>query len=203
MSETTRPVLANFPTPEFNAFLMMSFEDTTVSRRMVETVRTEAQRYAINVLRSDDQTFLKDLWENVKAYMDACRLGIAIFEQPQFNPNVSLEVGYMLAKNAQVLLLKELGVPTLHADLVGALYKKFDLTRLEPSMREAVRLWLRDIGVAKRPLEKLVVFVSEGGQDRCAMAKVVARKLFERRSPPFQLRFESLVDILPVDGATL
>lgn len=61
--------------------------------------------------------------------MAACDLGVAVFEQlvePDFNPNVSLEVGYMLAQKKKLLLLKERSLPRLSSDLVGHLYKEFD-----------------------------------------------------------------------------
>jgi protein-tyrosine-phosphatase len=127
--------------------------------------------------------------------MDACKLGIAVFDQLQtggFNPNISLEIGYMLAGGSVPLLLKERCLPSLPSDIVGKLYREFDIKNLEVTIKKAMRGWLRDIGIAKTPTERVVVFVSTGGRDRCAMAKVIAQELFKKNVPPFPLRFESM-----------
>jgi hypothetical protein len=44
--------------------------------------------------------------------MDACHFGVAVFEQvveTDYNPNVSLELGYMLAQDKRLLLLEDSG----------------------------------------------------------------------------------------------
>jgi nucleoside 2-deoxyribosyltransferase len=189
------PVLRRFPKQKFNAFLMMRFRPGKQYKIIVETLEEEADRYAINLLRADNQSYSSDLWENVRLYMNACDLGIAVFEQLEiqdFNPNVSLELGYMLANARAVLLLKEKNLTSLPTDIVGKLYQEFDANDLEPSIRAAVRRWFRDIGIAKGHREKLVVFVSAAGKDRCAMAKVIAESLFKEREAPFPLRFVSM-----------
>jgi hypothetical protein len=43
-----------------------------------------------------------------------------------FNPNVSLEVGYMSTMDKPVCPLKDQTLTTLQADLVGKLYREFD-----------------------------------------------------------------------------
>jgi protein-tyrosine-phosphatase len=195
VSKSKNPVLKKFPSPKFNLFLMMRFDKGEQYQAIFKTLKNEAGRYAINLLRADDQTYASDLWENVKACMTACELGIAVFEQLQiqdFNPNVSLELGYMLAIGRGVLLLKERSLKSLPSDIAGRLYQEFDANDLEPSIRAAVRRWFRDIGIAKAAEEKLVVFVSAAGKDRCAMAKVIAESLFKEREAPFPLRFVSM-----------
>jgi nucleoside 2-deoxyribosyltransferase len=85
-----------------------AFEDTLVNREVVAEVRASLSRYAISVLWADQQSYADSLWENVRLYMDACDLGIAVFDQTasrDFNPNVSLELGYMMASGKKRLLL--------------------------------------------------------------------------------------------------
>jgi protein-tyrosine-phosphatase len=204
MSEMLNPVLDIYPVPKFNAFLMMRFTKSKTHRQIWDSIKREAERYAINVLRADDRNYHDYLWENVKCYMRACDYGIAVFDKhqdPLFNPNVCMEVGFMLsilgAKNGEnrankILLLKDKGLSDLHTDVKGLFYRTFDAATPAESLESPMREWLRDIGIAKRPNEKLVIFVSEGGQDRCAMAKIIANKLFEQRKPGFSLRFESM-----------
>lgn len=60
--------------------------------------------------------------------MYSCDFAIAIFEritEDNFNPNVSLEVGYMMGINKSVLFLKDKTLKSLQTDLAGKLYKEF------------------------------------------------------------------------------
>ncbi len=164
--DASNPVLADHPKTAFNAFLMMRFADTPVNRAVIEEVRESLSRYAISVLRADEHTYADSLWENVRLYMDACDLGIAVFDQTasyDFNPNVSLELGYMMAGKKRLLLLKDRTLPKMPSDLVGHLYKEFDPTDVTRTVRLATQSWLRDVGLAKSPSQKLVLFVSDGG----------------------------------------
>ena len=192
----TNPVLEDHPKTAFNAFLMMRFADTPVNRAIVEEVRASLSRYAISVLRADQRSYAESLWDNVRSYMDACDLGVAIFDQTpnnDFNPNVSLELGYMMATGLKrLLLLKDKNLPRLPSDLVGHLYREFDPGDVTPSIRRATQDWLRDVGIAKSASQKLVLFVSHGGTCRCAMSKVISQRAFDGRSLPFRLRFESM-----------
>jgi protein-tyrosine-phosphatase/nucleoside 2-deoxyribosyltransferase len=193
--DITNPVLLNHPKAAFNAFLMMRFADTPMNHEIVKEVRASLARYAIDVLRADQQTYATSLWENVRFYMDACDFGIAVFDQTasnDFNPNVSLELGYMMADKKRLLLLKDKTLPKMPSDLVGQLYKEFDPNDVTRTVRQAIQTWLRDVGIAKSAAEKLVVFVSHGGTCRCAMSKIVANRAFAGRSLPFRIRFESM-----------
>jgi protein-tyrosine-phosphatase len=195
MSIEHNPVLAEYPNAAFNVFLMMRFANTVANRRVVGSLRTALRRYGMNLLRADQKAYSESLWENVKYHMYACDLGVAVFEQivkKDFNPNVSLELGHMLALGKKVLLLKEHSLPRLPSDIVGHLYKEFDARDIATTIRSAVDAWLRDVGIAKSSSEKLIVFVSYGGTCRCAMSKIVARKAFEGRNLPFSVRFESM-----------
>ena len=73
------------------------------------------------------------LW-NILTYIYGCRFGIAVFERIEdeaFNPNVALEVGYMMGLGKPVCYLKERTLRTLHTDLVGQLYSEFDVENCE------------------------------------------------------------------------
>jgi hypothetical protein len=79
--------------------------------------------------------------------MYGCRFGIAVFERIEddsFNPNVSLEVGHMMGLGKPVCFLKERTLKTLHTDLVGRLYKWFDMESCETSMADALLKWMKD-----------------------------------------------------------
>ena len=84
-------------------------------------------------------------------YIIGCGFGIAVFErleQDEFNPNVSLEVGWMYGLGKSVCLLKDKTLTTLpHADLVGKLYRQFDPQNPKGTIPQVLSKWLNDKGV--------------------------------------------------------
>lgn len=85
--------------------------------------------------------------------MYCCDFGIAVFERIKndvFNPNVSLEAGYMMGLNKKVCLLKDETMRELHTDLVGKLYKSFDTRDVESTLPKQLEVWLRDMEFVKR-----------------------------------------------------
>ena len=195
MIRDTSPVLFDWPNASSNTFLMMRFRDTQQHCQILAAAREALSYYGMTGLRADDKNYADSLWANVKSYMDACDSGIAVFEQIEdddFNPNVSLELGYMLAHKKPVLLLKEKRLKGLPSDVVGNLYKTFDAYDISASVRPSILQWLRDIGVARSPSERVVLFVSYGGTCRCAMAKVALEHALAGRVLPYRLRVVSV-----------
>jgi nucleoside 2-deoxyribosyltransferase/protein-tyrosine-phosphatase len=185
------PVLFDYPKANSNVFIMMRFCATKEHNEILQEVREALRYYGLNGLRADDKNYAESIWTNIKSYLDACDMGIAVFEQIEdndFNPNVSLELGYMMAQKKHVLLLKENRLKALPTDVVGNLYKPFDSHNLSSSIRPSILQWLRDIGVAKFATERVVLFVSYGGTCRCAMAKVALEQALVGRQLPFRLR---------------
>jgi nucleoside 2-deoxyribosyltransferase len=83
--------------------------------------------------------------------MHGCGFGIAVFdriEEESFNPNISLEVGYMLALKKPLCILKDRTLKTLHSDLVGRLYRVFDPLDPKATIYAQIAPWLRDKGFA-------------------------------------------------------
>lgn len=118
-----------YPHPAKVAFIMMQFGRTKAHEAIVEGIRDALNPHGIVALRADDKDYHDDLFPNILTYIYGCTFGIAVFERlesDQFNPNVSLEVGYMLAMQKPVCLLKDDTLKTLNTDLVGKLYKPFN-----------------------------------------------------------------------------
>lgn len=189
------PVLFDYPNPRSNAFLMMRFQDTPQHADIHRSLKDSFAYYGINLLRADDKSYADSLWANICAYIEACSMGVAVFEQihsDDFNPNVSIELGYMMALRKPVLLLKEKHLKSMPTDVVAQLYKPFDSYNIYESAQKSIFEWLKDIGVAKGEAERLVLFVSHGGTCRCAMAKVILLRALSKRQLPFRLRVESV-----------
>lgn len=138
-------LLSEYPNYRDNCFLIMPFRETPVHSQIHANLRSLLGEYGINLLRADDRTYSEDVLGNIEAYMYGCRFGIAVHERvlsDNANPNVALEVGYMLGLKKEVCLLKEQTVMALTSDLHGRLYVQFDSQNLEPSLRESVGRWL-------------------------------------------------------------
>lgn len=138
------------PDPAKTCFIMMQFGTTRLHNEIVEGIRAVLDSYGISGLRADDRQYHDDLFPNVLTYMYGCGFGIAVFERLEtndFNPNVSLELGYMLALGKPVCLLKDRTLRTLNTDLVGKLYKSFDPQDPSTTMAPELEQWLKDKGL--------------------------------------------------------
>lgn len=140
----------DYPINQKTAFIIMQFGNTKIHKEIVKNIKDILKKHKIIALRADDKEYMGDLFQNIKVYMHACDFGIAVFDritEDDFNPNVSLEVGYMLGMGKNVLLLKDKTLKSLQTDLTGKLYKAFDTTNIEESMPEHIEKWLSDWGL--------------------------------------------------------
>jgi hypothetical protein len=151
------------------AFVMMRFGNDATSRAIHAAVGNALAGRGIQGLRADDKAYHEDLYWNVVTYMHGCARGIAIFHgaepvptfrllarwwwaigsrvHPQrrreaWNPNVSLEAGYMMGLGKAVCFLKDRTVDVLQTDLIGKLYKSFDAADAAGTIPERLREWL-------------------------------------------------------------
>ena len=136
----------DFPNPQKCCFLMMKFEDSKEQKKIVKALKDEFTKRGLNLLRVDDKAYCDDLFLNIKTYMHGCSFGLALFERitsNYFNPNVSLEVGYMMALKKPILFLKDKNLDSLHSDLVGKLYSSFDVQD-KKSISPILEKWLSE-----------------------------------------------------------
>jgi protein-tyrosine-phosphatase len=185
---------AGFGPAKRNVFLMIRFRDSPDHDAITETIRRTLDDYGLTLLRADWNVHHAQLFENVRLNMDASEYGVAVFEQiggEPISPNVALELGYMLAKEKRCLLLRDTRAPMLPADLAGHLCREFDGEHVEETVSDAVRAWLSEIGLAKRPDERLLVYVSHGGTCRDPMAKAITEKLLAERAAGRGVRVEA------------
>lgn len=146
---------ADHPDPTKVAFVMMRFGATAAHANITAAIKSTLAPLGISALRADDKQYHDDLLWNILTYVYGCGFGIAVFERIEtepFNPNVALEVGYMLALRKPVCLLKDHTLPTLHADLVGKLYRVFDPLKPMKTIPKELSAWLRDKGWKRQPL---------------------------------------------------
>lgn len=143
--------LDDHPDPERSVFLMMRFRNSDQMRDIHETLTTSLGERGLQGIRADDRDYTGELWTNIEVCMAGSNLGIAVFEdidERDFNPNVSLEVGYMLGRGKRCLILKEQRLPNLPTDLMHRLYKPFDAFDIASTVRAQVLRWVDvDLGL--------------------------------------------------------
>jgi hypothetical protein len=141
---------AKYPDPKKLGFLVMRFTAAKPFSNIVEVVKMAGEEHGLTILRADAHDFHGDLWGNVRTYLHGCGFGIAVYERIETNEpnaNVGLEVGYLMAMNKPVLLLKDKTLPALQADLAGKLYKNFDPHDPVGTIPEQMTKWLVDNGI--------------------------------------------------------
>jgi len=177
-----------------SVFLMIRFREDEQYEMIANVLADILDQYSLKLVRADYKQHHDELWPNLRHFIDQAAYGIAVFEhiaEPTLSPNVSLELGYMLAKGKRCLLLKEKNVAALQADLVGHLCREFDWNRISETLNAEVRNWLRDLGIAKRKDDRVLAFVSYGGTCRDPMAMAIMLKLMETSPPDYHMRVEA------------
>jgi hypothetical protein len=143
--------LSDHPDYERNVFIMTRFDPgNRLLEQLDQELRRTLCRHGLNALRADDRMYPTDrqLWKNVCIYMLCCDYGVAVLEdrgKDEFNPNVSLEYGFMRALNKPALLLKDVGFRNLRADIIGTLTAVFDITDITGTLAPAVEQWIGDL----------------------------------------------------------
>ncbi|SRR6266446_3846315 len=147
LAESLKKFKEDHPDKSKSAFVMMRFGKTKAHTAILETLRKTLGKHGITALRADDKDYHDDLFWNILTFMHGCGFGVAVLErieQEHFNPNISLEIGYMLALGKPILLLKDKTLQALNTDLIGRLYKTFDPQAIQETIAPEVERWLKD-----------------------------------------------------------
>ena len=140
-----RAFMADHPDPRRSAFIMMRFGATRRHDTLLQAIRDVLGKYRIEALRADDKVYDELLMMNLRTYLHGCGFGVAVFdriESENHNPNVALEVGYMLALGKKVCLLKDRTILRLPSDVMGSLYTEFDMDEISNSISVSLTRWL-------------------------------------------------------------
>lgn len=134
-----------------NVFIMMRYRSSAHFKEIEASIREGLADYGLNARFAKDSAIVDDLWQNIVHYMKNCRYGLAVFEdidEREFNPNISLELGYMYALNRRCLLLKEKRMPRLPVDICGRIYRDFDALNIRTTVINQINEWCeRDLGL--------------------------------------------------------
>lgn len=126
-------------------FVIMPFREEL--NIVYKTIKETFKNHGINVVRADEKEFIDDLWQNVKVYLKCCQMAVAVFDkndQDSYNPNVALEVGYMLANRRKVCLLKDNRLEGMPTDLISRLYREYDANDIANSVSKVIDIWIEN-----------------------------------------------------------
>lgn len=135
------------PIFERNVFLIMRFKDESPFPEIVDSIKKVCQENGLELLRADDKEYTNDLWDNVLTYLYGCGSAIAVFDQinsRDFNPNIALEVGFLLSQGKPVLLLKDKAIEVMPTDIVGKIYREFNTYSSKQTVPPQVTKWIAD-----------------------------------------------------------
>jgi hypothetical protein len=152
-------LLDEYPNYDKNCFIIMPFRNTPVHANIYKVISETLSELGFNALRADMKSFSDDLFLNILTYLHGCKFGISVFERvlsDDFNPNVSLEVGYLLGLRKPVLLLKDQTLPRLPSDLVGRLYTEFNTLNIKKTLPQGIRAWLLNKQLIRDEKRKLI-----------------------------------------------
>lgn len=187
-----KPYLDHFarlhPHLDRNVFVAMPFSGSRADS-IFKAVSAELSDHGLIPLRADQKAFASSLWWNVVTYMLGSSYGLAIYEPYEdipFNPNISIEAGFMLALDRPVLLLANEKLSKLPTDFSGYIYKTYSSAgSVTRTARMGVRDWIEnDLSYYDYGDRKLVLFVSLGGTCRCVMGKAILADLVDRHKIP-------------------
>ncbi len=136
-----------------NVFVMMKFSDESQFSELELSIRYAVYKYDLFARLAKDRAYREDIWHNIVFYMQNCEYGIAVFEEinvREFNPNISMELGFMYALGRSCLLLKDKRMPRLPVDICGKIYKDFDTYDIRKTVTQRISEWCEhDLGFAK------------------------------------------------------
>jgi len=141
-----RDFLKKYPFDQ-NVFVMIRYANQ--SAEMLEKVTTRIRamddadgRNFFPVVAKDHG--ITDNLDNPIACLLCCRYGVVVFdtveEQPEFNPNVTYELGMMHLLQRECLILKSSSIKTMPADILQKIYKPFSSP---DEAADKVEVWLR------------------------------------------------------------
>lgn len=132
-----------------NVFVIMRYASEPTFNVIERAIGVALGRHGLRPILARKVAFHEELWGNIRFCMDHSRYAIAVFErlvEPDFNPNITTELGYMLALRRPCLILKDRQLRTMPSDILGHLYHPFDLLCATETVTAAVEEWLRKLG---------------------------------------------------------
>ncbi len=132
--------LERYPYIDRNVFIMMPFSNDA-SESIYTAISEALENHGLIPLRADNHSFASALWWNIITYIIGSSYGVAVYEpsdQIPFNPNVSIEAGFMTALDKPVLFLTNAYLKNLPVDFSGHLFKSFSASNIKETINNAI-----------------------------------------------------------------
>lgn len=145
---------------ENNIFVVMRYGEPIVFKMIEQTIVQTLKRFDFEAVLAKELKVDPLLRKNVEFCIDHSRYGIVVFEdfvEPDFNPNVAFELGYMRGKGKECLILKEESMCHLPTDVIGDLYTPFSSGNLEETLTGAIEKWLEGLGHSTVKATEMIV----------------------------------------------
>ena len=130
-------------------FLIRKFTERDDRNRLVETVRNTFRLRGLTIKDANENIFHQETWSNIKEFLENCSFGIVLIDNfgdsdSDFNPNVFLEIGYLLAKRRDVfILIQNQLVKKMPTDIKPFLYTEFDSQEIDsPILVTKINKWI-------------------------------------------------------------
>lgn len=192
---------------ERNVFVMMRYRDHDKALGLLEqTIRRTLRSAGLHAIFAKDVHAERDLWRNVKYAMDHCSYGIAVYDKAweqqdvvNGNPNVCIELGYLLAQEQECLILhdKSLALPVnIRSFLAGP----YDGTHIQASVGSVLRQWIEhkvvlfprlNLLTEVLPESKVSVRLNESAVEKLAIGKEMTRLVQNSEGPAETLLLDS------------
>lgn len=138
---------------ENNVFVMMRSSYQRIFKEIETTIRDVLDFYGLKARFSKDRNYSDEFWKNTETCMHGSRYGIVVFEEidkQEYDPDISLQLGYMCSHAKECLFLNEKSMKRLHTEIFGNIHKKFDQSRIKETVTTCIEEWLeRDLGIRK------------------------------------------------------
>ncbi|KYG83728.1 hypothetical protein AWN68_02675 [Roseivirga echinicomitans] len=144
--------MSNFETEFGNrriGFLIRKFEERDDRNTLIKTVRDSFRERGLKIVDASEKNLHSETWGNIKQFMDHCSYGVVVIDNfsptnSGFNPNVFLEIGYLLALKKDILILIQNSLADkLPTDIKPFLYTSFDSQEIQsPQLRQKIIKWI-------------------------------------------------------------
>lgn len=194
-------------------FVMMRYRDSKKFGQIEKAVRDTLKKYHVEAGLAKDKAEQPLLWANVCAYMDNAKFGVAIFDniacyqqgEPRANPNICMELGYMLAKGADCLILRDIANHNdknskLFADLDGHIVQNFNSNKPMKFLEDTVSNWIQQ-RISIRPIyngfaqmfpkSKIALRIKEQQQEKLEIGHYLIKRWIDREQIPKTLLLDS------------
>jgi hypothetical protein len=129
-----------------NVFVMMRYKNDGLLSSIWEAISNCLRDNGLNPVLAKNKLLHPQLWDNILVCMEYARYGIIVFEDvdgtKEFNPNIAIELGYMLARGRPCLILKDRSIKAMPTDIAGRVDEPFDSHNPATSIPEAIQGWL-------------------------------------------------------------